>query len=78
MNKVDDKFEKFLMDKAKDEKSKFYIPVSFDTDEESLKEVDKISFNKSKRWYENKKLMVVVASFVFIFSLSIISSRKQF
>ena len=73
MNKVDDKFEKFLMDKAKDEKSKFYIPVSFDTRiEESLKEVDKISFNKSKRWYENKKLMVVVASFVFIFSLSII------
>ena len=52
MNKVDDKFEKFLMDKAKDEKSKFYIPFSFDTRiEESLKEVDKISFNKSKRWY---------------------------
>ena len=73
MNKVDDEFERFLMDKAKDEKSKLYIPVSFDTRiEESLKEVDKISFNKSKRWYENKKLMVVVASFVFIFSLSII------
>lgn len=73
MNKVDDKFEKFLMDKAKDEKSKFYIPVSFDTRiEESLKEVDKISFNKSKRWYENKKLMAIAASFVFIFSLSLI------
>ena len=73
MNKVDDEFERFLMDKAKDEKSKFYIPVSFDTRiEESLKEVDKISFNKSKRWYENKKLMAVVASFVFIFSLSLI------
>ena len=55
MNKVDDEFERFLMDKAKDEKSKLYIPVSFDTRiEESLKEVDKISFNKSKRWYENK------------------------
>ena len=57
MNKVDDEFEKFLMDKAKDEKSKFYIPVSFDTRiEESVKEIDKISFNKSKSWYENKKL----------------------
>lgn len=73
MNKVDDKFEKFLMDKAKDEKSKFYIPVSFDTKiEESLKEVDKISFNKSNKWYENKKLMAVAASLVFIVSLSII------
>ena len=73
MNKVDDKFEKFLMDKAKDEKSKFYIPVSFDRRiEESVKEIDKISFNKSKRWYENKKLMAVAASLVFIVSLSII------
>ena len=27
MNKVDDKFEKFLMDKAKDEKSKFYLII---------------------------------------------------
>ena len=73
MNKVDDEFERFLMDKAKDEKSKFYIPVSFDTKiEESLKEVDKISFNKSNRWYENKKIMAIAASFVFIFSLSLI------
>ena len=30
MNKVNDEFERFLMDKAKDEKSKLYIPVSFD------------------------------------------------
>lgn len=73
MNKVNDEFERFLMDKAKDEKSKFYIPVSFDTKiEESLKEVDKISFNKSNKWYENKKLMAVAASLVFIVSLSII------
>ena len=73
MNKVDDKFEKFLMDKAKDEKSKFYIPVSFDRRiEESVKEIDKISFNKSKSWYENKKIMAIAASFVFIFSLSLI------
>ena len=73
MNKVDDEFERFLMDKAKDEKSKFYIPISFDIKiEESLNEVDKISSNKSKRWYENKKIMVVAASFVFIFSLRLI------
>ena len=32
MNKVDDKFEKFLMDKAKDEKSKFYIPATVPSD----------------------------------------------
>ena len=73
MNKVNDEFERFLMDKAKDEKSKFYIPISFDIKiEESLNEVDKISSNKSKRWYENKKIMVVAASFVFIFSLRLI------
>ena len=56
MNKVDDKFEKFLMDKAKDEKSKFYIPVSFDTRIViSLSEIFEITSIRHKEETENKQ-----------------------
>ena len=73
MNKMDDKFEKLLIKKAKDEKVNCNLPLSFDSKiEETLKIVDRMDNSKKKSLYINKKYLSIAAAFLFIFSLGII------
>lgn len=79
MNKIDDNFEKFLMDKVKEENSQFNTPSSFNNRiEDVLNKIGNID-NKSKRkWYENKKYLAAVAALVFVFSLGIIRYKVNY
>ena len=73
MNRIDDNFEKFLVEKVKEEKSQFNTPISFNNKiEDVLNEIDSININKKKKWYENRKYLGVAAAFICLFSLGII------
>lgn len=75
MDKINENFEKILMEKAQKEKSQFHTPISFNKKvEEVLKEIDNLENNKMKKGNKNKikKYISLAAAFVFLFSIGII------